>query len=102
MRLFDRFKADVVAVRGAIRTLRLTSSILKNPTRVLPHMLADLAESFGDAPALLSERESFSYRQLSARANRYAHWARARGIAKGHTICLLMHNRPDYVAAWLG
>ena len=46
--------------------------------------------------------ETFSYRTLSERINRYARWALAAGIKAGDTVCLLMPSRPDYVAAWLG
>src|SRR5262249_45522544 len=54
------------------------------------------------APALLSDRERFSYRELSERSNRYARWALAQGLGKGETICLLMPNRPEFMALWLG
>ena len=50
----------------------------------------------GDAPALLSDRERFSYRELAARSNRYARWALAQGIGKGDTVCLMMPNRPEF------
>jgi fatty-acyl-CoA synthase len=70
--------------------------------RTLPRIIGELAERFGDAPALLSDRETFSYRELSERANRYARWALAQGLAKGDTVCLLMPNRPEYMAVWLG
>src|SRR5262252_5342963 len=52
--------------------------------------------------ALISERETLSYRALAARANRYARWALAQNLGKGETVGLLMPNRPDYMAAWLG
>ncbi len=102
MGFFDRLKDDIVYATSAFRALRLTSPIAKHPTRVFPVILAELAERFGDAPALISERESFSYRTLGERANRYARWARAEGLAKGETVCLVMPNRPEYLAAWLG
>src|SRR5262249_13120273 len=34
--------------------------------------------------------------------NRYARWALAQGLGKGETVCLLMPNRPEYMAIWLG
>ena len=102
MGLFERLAADVICIRGAVRALRYTTHIAKNPTRVFPHLIEELADKYGDAPALLSERERLSYRELSARANRYARWALAQGIAKGDTICLLMPNRPEFLAVWLG
>ena len=49
-----------------------------------------------------AKRESLTYRQLDARANRYARWALAQGLGKGDAICLMMPNRPEYVAIWIG
>lgn len=102
MRFFERLKGDFVFLRGALRSLRMTTPIAKNPTRVFPNIIEELADRFGDAPALISARESFSYRMLSERSNRYARWALSQGLAKGDTICLLMPNRPEYMAIWLG
>ncbi len=85
-----------------LRALEMTAPIAANPGRTLPAMLDELARRHGDAPALISERETLSYRALAARANRYARWALAQGLAKGDTVGLLMSNRPDYMAAWLG
>ncbi len=102
MRWIERLTADAACLRGALRTLRMTTPIARNPTRVFPQVIAELAGKYGDAPALLSDRERFSYRELAARANRYSRWALAQGIRKGDTICLLMPNRPEYLAIWLG
>jgi len=102
MELIDRLTADLTFLRGAMRALRMTTHIAKNPTRIFPGVVDELAEQYGDAPALLSDRERFSYRELAARSNRYARWALAHGIAKGDTVCLLMPNRPEFLALWLG
>jgi fatty-acyl-CoA synthase len=80
----------------------MTTPIAKHPTRVFPHVVAELAEQYGDAPALLSERERFTYRELAARCNRYSRWALAQDVAKGDTVCLLMPNRPEFLALWIG
>jgi fatty-acyl-CoA synthase len=85
-----------------LRALEMTAPIAANPTRSLPAIIDELAKAYGEAPALLSDRETLSYRALAARANRYARWALAQGVAKGDTVGLLMPNRPDYMAAWLG
>jgi fatty-acyl-CoA synthase len=34
--------------------------------------------------------------------NRYARWALAEGIGPAAPVCLLMPNRPEYLAIWLG
>ena len=62
----------------------------------------DLAARFGDRPALISDRESLSFNGYNRLGNRYARWALANGVGKGDTVCLLMPNRPEYAAAWLG
>ena len=31
-----------------------------------------------------------------------ARWAARENLAKGETVCLLMPNRPEYMAAWIG
>src|ERR1700732_1024848 len=102
MRLIQQLKADFAIARGALRTLQVTQPIAKNPTRVFPDVITGLAERYGDAPALISARERFSYRELAARSNRYARWARAQGVRKGDVVCLMMPNRPEYMASWIG
>ena len=77
-----------------LRALEMTAPIAAHPARTLPAIIDDLAEAHGDAPALLSDCETLSYRGLAARANRYARWALAQGLAKGDTVGLLMPNRP--------
>src|SRR5215471_1294049 len=90
------------AAKAWRRALELTAPIARDPARTLPAMLDALAAAHGDAPALISDRETLSYRALAARANRYARWALAHGVGKGETVALMMPNRPEYLAAWLG
>jgi fatty-acyl-CoA synthase len=102
MELIERLKADTTCLSGALRTLRMTTPIARHPARVFPVVVEELAKRYGDAPALISEREHFTYRGLGARSNRYARWALTQGIAKGDTVCLMMPNRPEFLAIWLG
>jgi fatty-acyl-CoA synthase len=90
------------ALRDWVRALEATAPIAGNPQRILPRVIAELAQSRGDAPALLSAHETLTYRALSERANRYARWALAQGLAKGEAVGLIMPNRPEYMAIWLG
>jgi fatty-acyl-CoA synthase len=84
------------------RALELTAPIVRRPERILPTVIEELAETAGDAPALLSARECLTYRALAERSNSYARWAIEQGLAKGDVVCLLMPNRPEYLAVWLG
>jgi fatty-acyl-CoA synthase len=93
---------DSSAAKAWLRGLELTAPIPKNPGRIISTVIEELALRYGDAPALLSDRESLTYRELAERANRYARWALRQGVAKGDVVALLMTNRPEYFAVWLG
>ncbi len=100
---------DKTAGRGAAsparawaRALELTTPITRHPDRILPRVIAERAAGNGDAPALLSERECLTYAGLVERANRYSRWAIAHGLAKSECVGLLMPNRPEFMAIWLG
>jgi fatty-acyl-CoA synthase len=68
----------------------------------LPRAVAEWADKYGDAVALLSDRERLSFRALEARMNQYSRWALGAGVARGETVALMMGNRPEYFAIWLG
>jgi len=90
------------ALRDWVRALEATAPIAENPQRLLPDIIAERARTQPDAPALLSEYESLSYAELAARSNRYARWALDQGLGKGDVVGLMMPNRPEYMAIWLG
>src|SRR5438093_1449221 len=85
-----------------LRALELTAPITKTPDRVLPTVIDELAAHLDEAPALLSDRESLTYRALTERANRYGGWALEHGIGTGDAVALVMPNRPEYLAISLG
>jgi fatty-acyl-CoA synthase len=102
MSLFHRLRDDARFAAGAWRALRHTVPIAKNPTRIFPTLIEDAAARYGDKPALISDIETLTYRELDQRANQYARWALAQGLGRGEVVCLLMPNRPEYLAIWLG
>src|SRR5215472_18898584 len=93
---------EVSATKAWLRALAMTAPIARRPERTLPVIVEELADKFGDAPALISDRETLTFRALAERANRYARWALAQDLRKGGVVCLLMPNRPEYLAIWLG
>src|SRR5262249_18765748 len=94
MALIERLTAQVTAFRGALPAFAMPTPIARHPTRTFPQVVSELADKFGDAPALLSDREQMSYRELAERSNRYARWALQQDLRKGETVCLLMPGRP--------
>ncbi|TGD99413.1 long-chain-acyl-CoA synthetase [Methylobacterium nonmethylotrophicum] len=90
------------SISGWIAALERTARIDAQPARIFPCVIDELAAQYGPAPALIGTDETLSFADLAARQNRYARWASARGLGKGETVALLMRNRPDYLAIWLG
>jgi fatty-acyl-CoA synthase len=90
------------AGRSWLRALELTARIGDAPLRTFPCVVDELADRFGEATALIDERGRWGFRELAWRANRYARWALSLKLAAGEVVCLLMPNRADYLAIWLG
>ncbi len=97
-----RLKSDYAYLSGALRTLKRTTPIGKNKDVTIRERFEAQVEKYGDRVALISERETYTYRELNARANRYARWAQSAGIGKGDVAALVMRNRAEYLAIWLG
>ena len=94
--------AGVSPGKAWLRALELTAPIARNRNRILSTVIEERAEQLADTPALLSDRECMTYGQLSQRINQYARWALDLGIGQGEVVGLLMTNRPEYLAIWLG
>ena len=100
--LAARETARPTANRDWLRALELTGRLETEPQRTLPAVIDEVAVRQPDAPALLSDGERFSFAELADRARRYAAWALGEGLGKGDVVALMMPNRPEYLAIWLG
>ena len=85
-----------------LRALEMTASISSHPNRIFSTVIEELADKYGQSTALLSDNGCLSFRDLAERSNQYARWALNQKIARGHTVCLLMPNRPEFLAVWIG
>src|SRR5262249_38881851 len=97
-----RASAAGAATKAWVRALALTAPIASHPDRTFPSVIDERAAFAEHTAALLSDRERLSYGALARRSNGYARWALRQGLGKGDTVCLLMPNRPEYMAIWLG
>ncbi|MBO0740849.1 MAG: long-chain-acyl-CoA synthetase [Hyphomicrobiaceae bacterium] len=99
---FPTRSTNAVPTQAWLRALERTAHIGEQPARILPSVIEEVAGKFGDAPALLSQHQNLSYRDLAQAANRYSRWALEQGVRVGDCVCLMMPNRPEFVAIWLG
>ena len=89
-------------LKAWIRALERTASIEREPLRTFPVVIESLAGLRGGAVALSSAGGALTYAELSASADRFARWGISCGLARGDVVCLLMPNRPEYLAIWIG
>ncbi|MGB6344564.1 MAG: long-chain-acyl-CoA synthetase, partial [Xanthobacteraceae bacterium] len=85
-----------------VRALEATAPIARRPQRLLLDAIEEAAQGRGDAPALISERGTLTYGALIERSRRFGRWALAQKLDEEQTVCLMMPNRPEYMAVWLG
>jgi fatty-acyl-CoA synthase len=90
------------AAKRWLKAIEATAGIDAEPRRLFADLIDCWTVTQPAAPCLISDRETFTYRELARCINRYARWALAEGIAPGDGVCLLMPNTPEYLAAWLG
>ena len=71
-----------------------------------PYTVADRLEeraaSGADRTFVLYGGRRLTYAGVNALANRVAHAARAAGLRPGDVAALMMENRPEFLAAWMG
>lgn len=85
-----------------LRALETSAALTNHEATTLAQRLDGLGDAFGEAPALLSDREALSFAGLADRVRRYARWAASEGLGLGDRVALLMPNRPEFAAIWLG
>ena len=102
MRALSVLISELAYLRGALRTLNRVKPIKSTPNKTVLDRLEEVASQNASRVALISERETLTYGQMSARINRIARWAKANGLKKGDTVALFLPNRPDYLCIWLG
>jgi fatty-acyl-CoA synthase len=73
-----------------------------NQTYTVADRIEEKARAHPGSMFLLFEDERLSYGDLNARANRVAHAAQDLGLGTGGAVALLMENRPEFLAAWMG
>ncbi|MEF3115012.1 amino acid adenylation domain-containing protein [Streptomyces chrestomyceticus] len=72
------------------------------PCTTVPARFAEVAARFPDADAVVSGADTLTYAELDARANRFARYLRAGGVAPGHRVGVVLPRSAGLVVALLG
>ena len=99
-------------IRSDLRMARLTGRLAPAALRYRPGKPLTLADRFdaviaehGGRVAIVDADDGgreVTYREIGDHADRVARWALDQGLGRGDVVALLMLNRPEYVATWLG
>jgi fatty-acyl-CoA synthase len=95
-------RREYIYLTTIARTLWLLTRIKPDATRSIVDIVESQAQKRPRNIAIYCLDQTVTYADLDAAANRYANWAMQNGIGRGDAVALLMENRPDYIAAWLG
>ena len=102
MRLKARIRREWRFLEGLRRTLSRVNSISPDSLNLACDDFEKAVDQFKDRPAITFEGVTLSYRELDQLANRFAHWAKDQNLRRGATVALVMPNRIEYAAIWLG
>jgi fatty-acyl-CoA synthase len=102
MGLAANIKRDLKFAAGLRRLLKRIKPIELDSPILLCDDFEEAVDKFGDNIAVEDETRKVTYRELDALANRYAHWARSRNLRRSDVIGLVMTNRIEYLASWIG
>ena len=102
MGLVANIRRDMQFAKGLRRLLKRIKPIELDSADLVCDDWEEAVDKFPDHVALQDDRLTLTYRELDAMANRFGHWAQSRRLKRGDTIALVMLNRAEYIAAWLG
>ena len=102
MGLAANIRRDLKFAAGLRRLLQRIKPIALDSDVLVCDDFEEAVDKFSDNIALEDEHRSLTYRDLDGMANRYAHWARSRNLRRTDVIALVMTNRAEYIAAWMG
>ena len=102
MGLIDAVSREATYLAAVARTLRGLRGTTPDSPITIVDVVETQAKKTPDAVAFYFQDRTLSYAGLDAYANRVAHWAQSAGVTRGDVVALLMENRPEYVATWLG
>ncbi len=85
MGFIERIGSDYAYLTGVLRSLSKISKVARNPGRTYPQVARRLAATYGDKVALISERESMTYRAFDRRGDQYARWAIGHGLKRARS-----------------
>jgi len=93
---------DLKFLVGGVKVLAWTRDVTPDSAVLVPDDVEAAVDKHRHSVAFRFDGELMTYAEFDSLANRYANWAVTEGVQPGDVVALLMENRPDYLAAWVG
>jgi len=100
--MLKRIKNEYIYISTFGRIFKALRSIETNPEQIVPMQIAEFAKKNPDSIAIYYEDKEITYRDLIDRSNKYAQWFLNNNLSKGDVVALMMENRPEFLACWIG
>ena len=101
----ERIESDLRMVKAMAKVTPAAARNRSSSTSTVGDRWEEIVDKHPDRVALIDasdEGRRVTYAELDRMANQVAGWARAQELSRGDVVGLLMMNRPEYVATWLG
>ncbi|MDO1557996.1 long-chain-acyl-CoA synthetase [Brevundimonas sp. 2R-24] len=102
MKMSTRIGRETAFIKGISRLFRRIRPIRPDGTDLVCDDWEEAVDRWPENVAVIGEDRQVTYRELDLMANRFGHWAKGRGLRKGDVIALMIPNRIEYLAAWIG
>ncbi len=102
MGLWARIGRELKFFNRLQRVLQRIKPVDPESSTLVPDDWERAVDQWGDHVAVIFEDRQATYRELDAMANRFGHWIKGRGLKRGDVAALVMPNRIEYLAIWLG
>jgi len=98
---FRTCKRDAIGLTRYLN-VKLRTGKYSRHNMTVPRIFEELVAKHPDRVCFIFEDRKWTFREVNEFSNRVAHVFQAAGFQPGDTISLLLDNRPEYVAIWLG
>ncbi|WP_339914756.1 long-chain-acyl-CoA synthetase [uncultured Brevundimonas sp.] len=102
MRLMANIRRDLKFAAGLRRLFKRIKPVTLDSPDLICDDFEEAVDRFADSIAVEDDYRTLTFRELDALANRFGHWAQGRRLHRGDVVALMMLNRAEYLAAWIG
>ncbi|XP_050510119.1 long-chain fatty acid transport protein 4 [Diabrotica virgifera virgifera] len=99
--IYKTWRREVLGMWRGAKTI-LTVLIRENRKITIPKLFQKTVRRKGNKIAFYFENEQWTFNKVDEYSNKVANYFLCLGYKKGDSVALLLENRPEYAAIWLG